>query len=79
MACNIIKKILVGSSSPFLNKSIDNLLIFLNVEWIRQSKLLFFVCNISDLYLFWEIFLLNSCFIFAKNLILLIEKAAAGT
>ena len=53
---------------------------FLNVGSIKYSKLLFFCCVvISDLYLFLEIFYLNPCVIFSKNLILsFIDKVATG-
>ena len=72
---------LVGSSLPFLNKSTNNRLIFINVGSIRRSKLLVFGCVfILDLYLFHEIVLLNDCIIFSKNLILsLIDKVTTGT
>ena len=41
---------------------------------------MFFVCAvISDMYLFQEIVVLNPCFIFSRNLILLIEKVTTGT
>ena len=57
-----------------------NLLMFLNVGSIKYSKLLFFCCVvISDLYLFLEIFYLNPCVIFSKNLILsFIDKVTTG-
>ena len=65
-----LKEFLVGLSIPFLNESTNNPLIFLNVESIRQFKLLFFgYVAISDLYLLQEIVLLNPCFIFPENLI----------
>ena len=47
------KKFLGESASPFLNESTNNLLVFLNIDSIKQSKLLLFVCAvILDLYWF---------------------------
>ena len=55
------KKFLVESSSPFLNESTNNLLVFLNVGSIKQSKLLLFVCAvILDLYWFKDFISFNS-------------------
>ena len=78
MKCNLRKQSL---AIIFLNESTNNLLIFLNVGSIRQSRLLFFGCVvISDLYLFQEIILLNPCFIFFQNMILsLMDKVTTGT
>ena len=80
MACKTDQESVVGSSSPFLNESTNDLLVYLNVRSIRQSRLLVFGCVvISDLYLFQEIVLLNPCFISSKNLILsLIDKVTTG-
>ena len=63
--CNIfLKETLAGSSSPFLNESTSNLLIFLNAGSIRWSKLLFFwlCCYFRSIFV-----LLNPCFIFYKK------------
>ena len=70
----------MGSFSPVLNEWTNNRLIFLNVGSIIQSKLLFFgFVVISDLYLFQDIVLLNTCFKFSKNLMLLfIGKVTTG-
>ena len=74
------KESLVGSLLQFLNERTNNLLIFLNVGSIIQSKLLFFgSALISDLYLFQETILLNPCFKCSKNLMLLfIDKVTTG-
>ena len=40
------KEYLVGTLSPFLDEFTNNLLIFLNVGSIKQSKLLFFGCAV---------------------------------
>ena len=40
------KKYLGESASPFLNESTNNLLVFLNIGSIKQSKLLLFVCAV---------------------------------
>ena len=55
-------------------KKANNLLMFLNFELIKKSRLLFFGCVFTlDLYLLQAIVLLNLCFKFSKNLILSIN------
>ena len=58
---NLSKEYLVGTLSPFLDEFTNNLLIFLNVGSIKQSKLLFFGCAVIwDLHLFQKIVLVLS-------------------
>ena len=75
------KESLAGSSSSFVNKSKNNLLMLLSVGSIRYWELLSFDWVVfPDLYLFQGIVLLNPCFAFSKNLMLpLIDKVTTGT
>ena len=75
------KKFLVGLSPPFLNGSTNNLLTFLNTEINQIIQIIFFSCVlISNTNLFQGIVLLNTCFLYSKNVILsFIDKVTTRT